>query len=89
MQYTLVIDKTGKYDLIINSGAKGAGGILKIEINGLIVEEKVQLPTTQVSGKWQPITLEGLQLPQGEVIVKFHIVKEGSDLRDFLFVHKG
>ena len=89
MQYTLVIPKAGKYHMTINSAAKDAGGVLKIEINGLIVKEKVQLPTTQVAGKWQPIKLEGLQLPQGEIIVKFHIVKGGSDLRDFSFVPEG
>ena len=88
MQYTLSIPEAGNYNMTINSAAKDAGGALKIEVNGITVKENVQLPTTQALDKWQPITVEGMDLPLGEVIVKFHIVKEGSSLLDFSLIRQ-
>ena len=83
MQYTLHTPKAGNYNMMINSSAKDAGGVLTIEVNGSIVQENIQLPTTQASDKWESTTLQGIDLPQGEATVKFHIVKEGSNLLDF------
>ncbi len=88
MQYTLSIPKAGNYNMTINSAAKDAGGVLKIEVNGIVVKENIQLPTTQALDKWQPITVEGMDLPLGQVIVQFHIVKEGSSLLDFTLIRQ-
>ena len=83
MQYTLHIPKAGNYNVVINSSAKDAGGVLTIEVNGNIVQENIQLPTTQASDKWEPTTIKGIDLPQGEVTVRFHVVKEGSNLLEW------
>lgn len=74
------------FNTTINSAAKDAGGMLKIKVDGIIVKENIQLSTTQGSDKWQSITVEGMDLPLGELIVKFYIIKEGSSLLDFSFI---
>ena len=84
MQYTLDIPKAGNYKMSIKSASKGSGGILNIEVNGAIVKDKVQLPSTQTSDSWETITTEGIPLPQGKAVIRFHIVKEGSDLLDWI-----
>lgn len=86
IQYTLTIPEAGRYNMTINSSAQEAGGMLHIEVNGAIVKENVSLPTTQAIEKWQSITVEGIDVPKGQVRVKFHIVKEGSNLLDFSFI---
>ena len=83
MQYTLHIPKADNYNMIINSSAKDAGGVLTIEVNGNIVKENIQLPTTQASDKWESTAIQGIDLPQGEVTVRFHVVKEGSNLLEW------
>ena len=69
--------------MTINSAAKDAGGILNIEVNGNIVKENVQLPSTQAADSWETITIEGIPLAQGETVIRFHIVKGGSNLLDW------
>jgi hypothetical protein len=83
MQYTLDIPKAGNYRMRIKSAAKELGGALNIEVNGSIVKENIQLPTTQATDSWETITTEGIPLLQGKAVIRFHIVKEGSDLLEW------
>ncbi len=83
LQYTLDISEAGNYTMRIKSASKESGGMLNIEVNGTIVKDKVQLPTTQASDSWETITIEGIPLTQGKAVIRFHIVKEGSDLLEW------
>jgi endoglucanase len=89
MQYTLEIPEAGKYTMKINSSANDAGGELKIEINGQILKDKITLPTTGEPYKWQSMNIKGILLPKGEVIMRIHIEKEGSNLLDFSLNKEG
>lgn len=83
MQYTLDISGAGNYSMNIKSAAKDAGSIINIEVNGVIVKENIQLPLTKGFDIWESLTVEEINLPQGEVTVRFHIVKEGSNLLEW------
>ena len=83
IQHTLNIPVQGDYNMAINSAALDQGGVLHIEVNGIIVKENIKLPTTQGSGNWQTTNIKGIDLPQGKVIFRFHIVKEGSNLQEW------
>lgn len=83
LQYTLHDVVAGKYILTLSTAAKTKGGILKIEVNGKIIKQGVQLPDTKAWDNWESIAVENVHLPQGDVTLRIHIEKEGSKLSHF------
>ena len=86
MQYTIKVPETGNYRLMISSSAKETGGILKLEVDGNMVDEKLVLPVTKALANWETYTSKPVELSEGEVKIKIHIEREGSNLMEFTLV---
>lgn len=88
LQYTLNDVKAGKYTLTISTAAKSKGGLLKIEVNGKMLAQGIQLPDTKGWDHWEPINVQEMELPHGTIKLRFYIEREGSILSHFTLTAK-
>ncbi len=87
IQYTVTVPQAEIYDIEINSSALNNGSLLTIEVNNTIVKDNIALPNTDGLETWQKTIVENISLPQGDVKIKFHFKKGGSNLLDFSIIN--
>ena len=82
LQYTLQVEESGVYDLQLRTA--GEAGLITIEINNEVVAESISLPNSK---NWSESTIEGIELLQGEVQIRFNILEGGPHLKAFGFMN--
>ena len=82
LQYTLQVEESGVYDLQLRTA--GEAGLITIEINNEVVAESISLPNSK---NWSESTIEGIELPNGEVTIRFNILEGGPHLKAFGFMN--
>ena len=81
LQYTMHIDESGIYELQIQSS--GEDGLISIEINDKLVAENISI---QGSEDWEATTVEDIELEEGKLQIRFHILEGGVNLKSFRFI---
>jgi hypothetical protein len=82
LQYTFQVEESGVYDLQLQTA--GEAGLINIEINNDVVAESISLPNSK---NWSESTIEGIELLQGEVQIRFNILEGGPHLKAFGFMN--
>lgn len=85
MQYTVRVEKTGRYNLYIRTAAAEPGGKLLFSINGIPVTPEVALPGTGGDQQWQTTTIDKVPLTAGENVIRLDIINGGFNLNYFSF----
>ncbi len=70
LEYTVDVTSTGDYDLDIRVAKDGDGGLFHIEIDGEDVTGGINVPNTAGWQVWETITLEKINLTEGEHIMR-------------------
>lgn len=83
MQYTLNSETVAAYTLSVRSASGSDGSNFHLEVNGAKVTESLALPGTGGWQTWETTTFEDVIIPAGEIKIKFHIDKGGSNLSYF------
>lgn len=70
LEYTVDVAASRPYDLDLRIAANGDGKMLHIEIDGVDVTGPVELPNTGGWQTWETLTLSGINLAQGEHVMR-------------------
>ena len=84
MQYTVIVDSTGAYDLTIHYAGQ-TGGVVHLEVGGIDVTGPIELTSSGGFQTWVDIVVEEVALRKGTNKIKFVIDKGGPNLSYFGF----
>lgn len=88
MIYSLSSDSVAAYTLQVRSASNNSNGSqFHLEVNDVVVSDVLSLPGTGGWQSWQTSTFEDIIIPAGDIKIKFHLDKGGSNLSYFNFVN--
>ena len=70
LEYTVNVTKTEVYDLDVRVAKDGTGGLFHIEMDGVDITGPISIPNTGGWQVWETITLNDINLPAGEHIMR-------------------
>ena len=73
LEYTVNVEGSGVYDINLRVACEGASRSITIEMAGEVIAQDVEIPNTGGWQTWQTITLNDIQLPVGEQIMRITI----------------
>ncbi len=88
MQYTVIVDSTGAYDLTIRYAGQ-TGGVVHLEIDGIDVTGPIELTSSGGFQIWTDKVLADVALRKGTNKIKFVIDQGGPNLSYFGFFLTG
>jgi hypothetical protein len=80
MQYTLMVDLTGDYNIEIRYATPSSGSKIKLQINNIDVTPTVNLPVTGSTQSWENLSINNIKLKKGEQKLKLLIEKGGANI---------
>ena len=74
LDYTVLLDKAGTFDMSLRCANTAAGGQVRLEVDGIPRGGVLQIPATGGSADWQTVTLTGIPLSKGKHALRLNIV---------------
>lgn len=89
LEFSVDVAQTGAYNVEIRFASESGGGPLHFSVDGTKVSPDVQLAATGGWGTWASLTIENVQLTQGEQIIRVVFENGGFNLGKMNFVFDG
>lgn len=80
MEYNIQVASAGTYDFTFRSASLGAGGMVKVLVDGVAVNDGLALPITGGWQTWKSTTLRKIALPAGNHTLRLIAVAGGFNL---------
>ncbi|MBC7390579.1 MAG: carbohydrate-binding protein [Opitutaceae bacterium] len=80
LKYSVNVSSSGKYDLKVRVASGAAGKSFHIEMNGTNISGSISVPNTGGWQTWQTITIPGLNLTQGNQVMRVYFDTDGINL---------
>jgi aryl-phospho-beta-D-glucosidase BglC (GH1 family) len=88
LQYTILVEKAGKFDLHIRAASSDSSGAIQLMFNGVPFKQ-VTLPVTGGSQRWTTLVVKDVPLAKGSNRFRVLVIKGGANLNYFQFFPKG
>jgi hypothetical protein len=89
LRYSVDVATAGTYAVDIRTASSGGSGTLRLSLDGAPLGPDVSVPSTGGWQEWQPVSVEGLNLPAGRHTLKLEAVKGGFNLNRLEFRKTG
>lgn len=73
MEYTVNVQKSGLYDIVIRAATDDAGKTVSLTVDTVSIATDVEIPNTSGWQAWENVLIEAVPLDAGEHILKFTI----------------
>lgn len=83
LQYTVTVEKAGRYHLAFRTAARDSAGALDLEVNGVRTARDLVVPVTGSEGAWRSTGVRSVALRKGENRLRIH-VRQGGFLLNYL-----
>ncbi len=88
LQYTVTVAEAGTYDIAARVASGGSGGRFFLLLDGASLGS-ITAPVTGGWQNWQTVTLAGVELPEGEHVLKVAVRTGGFNLGPLRFTRVG
>lgn len=76
LEYTVDVQKSGKYKLALRASCNGDGRTLSVSADGVLLAENMVVPNTEGWQEWTDVVIEDIQLDAGEQVFRLTIGDE-------------
>ncbi|RCU50914.1 hypothetical protein DU002_06200 [Corallincola holothuriorum] len=74
LEYTVMVESAGKYDLDLRVASEGNGSVIRFESAGYDISGDIKIPHTGGWQTWRTTTLRGITLEAGQQTLRMHVV---------------
>jgi endoglucanase len=85
MKYTVNSAADTFYDVEIRYASLSGGGVLKLEVDGVVAASQISLPSTGGWQNWSSKTVTGIHVPQGKHVIRVFAIQAGFNLNFLKF----
>jgi hypothetical protein len=83
LTYTVDNPEEGLFTLELKAASPKEMGIIGIEVNGVVLNDAIEIPLSDSAFDWKPIRVNEISLPQGTLKFRIYIKEGGSNLLSF------
>jgi len=73
LEYTVNVEKTGRYDIVLRASADGDGKTISLSTNGVTLANEIEITNTSGWQEWTDITIPDVELEAGEQVLRLTI----------------
>ena len=89
LEYSVVVDATGLYDINFSVASTMDGGAFHLELNGSDVTGTIISPNTGAWTIYTAITKADVELTAGEYILRFYVDQGNFNIHNMIFYYRG
>ncbi|RZM11798.1 MAG: carbohydrate-binding protein, partial [Pedobacter sp.] len=86
LQYTVLSEQDGIFDINVRNSAKDAGGVLQLLVNNQPSGEPASIASTGKFDQWQTTTIRNIRLSKGSNSIRVLAVNGGFNLNYLQFI---
>lgn len=73
LEYTVNVEKAGRYELVIRASCNGDGRTIALSSNGKMLTDDIAVPNTEGWQEWAEVVVDDIVLEAGEQVVRLTI----------------
>ncbi len=83
--YTIEVDQGGSYSLDIEVASQNSSGLLRLYLDGELMEDAIQTPVTGGWHNWLPVQLDDISMSAGSHLLTVEIYEAGFNMKSMEF----